>query len=111
MTAATTDYGNATRIVELCRIYLRAPVDCSSSGGVVTFNFVPALSVQEEATFARIVNLSKSLIQGITADEWAAIQPDIDGLVAYQNLANPTLAQTVLAVKAQSRILRAILKN
>lgn len=111
MTAVMIDYAGATRIVELCRLYLRAPQDCSMANGVVTFNFVPPLTTAEEATFARIVNLSKSLVPGITADEWAAIQPDIDGLVTYQGLASPTLAQTVLAVKAQSRILRAILKN
>lgn len=111
MTALTIEYAGSAKIVELCRLYLRAPESCSMSGGVVTFNFVPALTVNEQATFDRIVNLSKSLVPGITADEWAAIQPDIDGLVTYHGLASPTLAQTVLAVKAQSRILRAILKN
>ena len=39
------------------------------------------------------------------------MQPDIDGLRTYQGLASPILAQTVQAVKAQSRILRALLKN
>lgn len=110
MPTVTTD--TPGRISELCRLYLRQPEwPVSVSGGVATFVFVPPLTAPEQATFDRIVNLAKSLIEGITIAEWQAIEPDIAGLVTYQGLANPTLAQTVSAVRAQSRILRALLRN
>jgi hypothetical protein len=101
------------RLVELCRLYLRAPAGCATDDvtGEPVVMFTPALTVGEQATFDRIVRLARSLVAGITATEWEAIEPDIAGLVTYQGLASPTLAQTVLAVKAQSRILRALLRN
>ena len=99
--------------MDLCELYLRRPdsILTDSVTGIPTIVFVPALSGAEQPTFDRIVNLARSLIEGITIAEWQAIEPDIAGLVTYQGLASPTLAQTVLAVKAQSRILRALLRN
>jgi len=73
--------------------------------------YTPDLSPADRAVLDRIVSLGKSLVDGITPAEWEALEPDIAGLVTYQGLASPTLAQTVLAVKAQSRILRALLRN
>lgn len=103
----------AQRVVELCRLYLRTPdsssTDSLTGAPIVVFN--PVLTAGEQTTYDRIVRVATSLVQGITPAEWQAIQSDIDGLVTYQGLASPTLAQTVQAVKAQSRILRAILKN
>lgn len=104
------------RVYKLCILYLRQPADTiqpntpTDANGPV-FPFVPPLTAAEQATYNRIVTLAKSLVEGITPAEWQAIEPDIAGLQTYQNLASPTLAQTVQAVKAQSRILRAIIKN
>jgi hypothetical protein len=70
----------------------------------------PDLSAADIATLQTI----QSLVLGsslLTVVERQNLQADIDGLVTYQGLASPTLAQTVLAVKAQSRILRALLRN
>lgn len=47
----------------------------------------------------------------LTPNERNGIQSDIDLLVAFQGIATPTLAQTAAATKAQSRILRAILRS
>jgi hypothetical protein len=104
---------HALRVAHLCGLYLRAPAGCATddSTGEPVVLFVPPLTASEQLIFARILRLSRSLVDGITAAEWQALEPDIDGLVTYQGLANPTLAQTVLAVKAQSRILRALLRN
>lgn len=103
----------AERAVALCRLYLRTPsswaTDSVTGSPILTFD--PPLDVTEQTTLDRILRAAKSLVLGITPSEWQAIQSDIDGLVTYQGLASPTLAQTVQAVKAQSRILRAILKN
>jgi hypothetical protein len=103
----------AERAADLCRLYLRAPdsIATDSVSGAPILNFVPALTAGEQTTLTRILNLAKSLVTGITVDEWQALEPDIAGLVTYQGLASPTLSQTVSAVKAQSRILRAIIKN
>jgi len=101
------------RLVELCRLYLRPPAGCATDDvtGFPVVMFDPLLTAPEQVIFDRIARLSKSLVEGITATEWQAIESDIAGLVTYQGLASPTLAQTVLAVKAQSRILRAIIRN
>jgi len=106
----------ATRVYQLCSLYLRTPdpvvistVPTDANGPL--FAFTPSLTPAEQTTYDRIVRLAKSLVEGITPAEWQAIEPDIAGLVTYQGLASPTLAQTVLAVKAQSRILRAIIRN
>lgn len=112
MATATGVWGNpGQRIEDLCRLYLRAPASVSMAGDVTTYTFVPALSVAEQATFDRIVKLAKGVIAEITPAEWQAIEDDIAGLVTYQGLPSPTLPQTVLAVKAQSRILRALLRS
>lgn len=47
----------------------------------------------------------------LTVAERNALEADIDGLRTYQGLASPSLAQTVQAVRAQSRILRALLRD
>ena len=103
----------AYRVVALCRLYLRDPngfaTDDTTGDPLITF--VPPLTAGEQTLYNRLLNLAKSLVEGITVAEWQAIEPDIAGLITYQGLASPTLAQTVLAVKAQSRILRALLRN
>lgn len=121
MTALTIDYAGSARIVDLCRLYLRAPESCSMAGGVVTFNFVPALTAPEQTTFDRIANLSKSLIPGITADEWTTlVEP---ARAVSQTFRARTRAQFLALTAAQQAgalydlavahddVLRAILKN
>jgi hypothetical protein len=102
----------ASDVARLCRAQLRDPTIVGEDGaGTMTFSFDPPLSVAEQATFDALVKQARSHVSGISPAEWQAIQPDIDGLITFQGLASPTLAQTVLAVKAQSRILRAILRS
>jgi len=96
-------------IKRLCAVYLRAPSDVTDDGTTLALVFTPDLTAPQSAILDRLIALSG--LMRITPAEWQAIEPDIAGLVTYQGLANPTLAQTVLAVKAQSRILRAIIRN
>lgn len=76
----------------------------------VELTWTPDLSAADLAT-ARDVATTASGLLSLTLAEYQAIKNDIAGLVTYQGLASPTLAQTVAAVKAQSRILRAILRS
>ena len=98
----------AFTLADLCGKFLR-PATSVDAAGAATFD--PPLSPAEQTTFNRLVNMAKSAVAGITPEEWQAIEPDIAGLVTYQGLASPTLAQTVQAVKAISRVLRAMLRN
>jgi hypothetical protein len=97
-------------LADLCGQHLRPATTVGDAVGV-GWVFTPALSAGEQTTFNTLVKIANLSVVGITPAEWQAIQPDIDGLVTYQGLASPTLAQTVLAVKAQSRILRALLRS
>lgn len=101
------------RFAELLREHLRAPagVYLDDVTGEPVAEFVPALTAPEQAIYDRLRRLAKARVTGITPAEWQALEPDIDGLKTYQNLASPTLAQTVQAVRAQSRILRALLRD
>jgi hypothetical protein len=47
----------------------------------------------------------------ITPAERDALENDLAGLRAYQDVATPTLAQTAAATKAQNRVLRALLRD
>lgn len=103
---------NPLALAGLCATYLRPWSDATIDGqGELVPTFVPPLSAAEQVVFDRIMRVYRSAVPGITPAEWEALEPDIAGLQTYQNLASPTLAQTVLAVKAQSRILRALLRN
>ncbi len=75
-----------------------------------TITWTPDLSPTDITTLQTL----RSLVVGaslLTVAERNGIQSDIDLLVAFQGIATPTLAQTVAATKAQSRILRAILRS
>lgn len=91
---------------------LRPPDSVQHPTDFVTaeLTWTPDLSAADQTTLS---NLRKLIVGAvlITPAERAALEPDIDGLRTYANLATPTLAQTVLAVKAQSRILRALLRD
>ena len=94
----------------LCAKYLR-PCELVSDDTTTSYVFTPPLSAAEQITLNRIIKIANAAVVGITPAEWQALESDIDGLITYQNIASPTLAQTVLAVKAQSRILKAILRS
>src|SRR6476661_5058379 len=81
---------------------------CSVDGTNVTIIFDVDLSPAEVSVLDEIMRAAKT---DLTRAERNGIQADSDGLVTYQGLASPTLAQTVAAVKAQSRILRAMLRS
>lgn len=100
-------------LLALCERYLRpGELRGDPDAGLYTVAFVPPLSQAEQATFAELQTMARFGINNdLTLAEFQTIKADITGLVTYQNLASPTLAQTVLAVKAQSRILRALLRN
>jgi hypothetical protein len=98
-----------TEIVRLCRNYIgREPV-MDDDGATLTLTFAPDLSPEEETRLGRIVRLAG--LMRVTPSEWAAIEPDIDGLRTYHDLASPTNAQSVAAIKAIIRVLRAILRD
>ena len=97
-------------VQNLCAQYLR-PCELVSDNAGTSYVFTPPLSAAEQTTLNRIVKIANAAVVGITPAEWQALEPDIDGLITYQGLPTPTLAQTVLAVKAQSRILKAILRS
>lgn len=77
-------------------------------GSSITIWFTPDLSPAEVAVLDDVVRALKT---DLTRQERNAIQSDIDLLVTYQGIASPTLAQTAAATKAQSRILRALLRS
>ena len=103
--------GDTNRLVALATLYLRAPASWYLEDGAPVVVFDPPLSGAEQAIYDRLPRIARSLITGITPAEWEALEPDIAGLVTYQGLPSPNLAQTVMAVRAQSRILRALLRD
>lgn len=106
----TRRHGIAERARLLCVAFLRAPESIGDDGTSMTLTFTPDLSAGEQTTLARLARVASSSVE-ITPAEWQAIESDVDGLQTFQGLPSPTLAQTVLAVKAQSRILKALLRS
>lgn len=108
MTTLTIASGQLTELLErLFRAGMRPPTfDGLPSDPVRVLTWMPDLTAAE-ADILRAVNGAVTL----TSEERAAIESDVVGLRTYQGLASPTLAQTVSAVKAQSRILRALLRD
>lgn len=102
----------AARLADLLKVHLRSPiaVEVDGNGNPLPVWAVP-LTGPEQAVYDRLLRIARSTVPSITPAEWQALEPDIAGLATYQGLASPTLAQTVLAVKAQSRILRALLRD
>lgn len=103
--------GDTNRLVALATLYLRPPSAWYVEDGVPVVEFDPPLSAAEQAIYDRLPRIARSIIGGITPAEWQALEADLTGLRTYQGLPSPNLAQTVLAVKAQSRILRALLRD
>lgn len=82
--------------------------DLNQQTGDLTMTWEVTLSAGQATALSEIARAAKT---GLTRAERNALQADIDGLITYQGIASPTLAQTASAVKAQSRILRAILRS
>jgi hypothetical protein len=96
------------RIVAECDSAGRHPSLCQVDGNSVTLWFDPDLTAGE---ISALNDVMRAALTDLTRLERNAIQSDIDLLVTYQGVATPTLAQTAAAVKAQSRILRALLRS
>lgn len=90
---------------------IRAPTSYAFDGTNVVYTFLPDLTAAEAATFADTVATLRTREVELSVAEYQAIKADIAGLRTYAGIASPTLAQTVSAVKAQSRILRALLRD
>ena len=84
-------------------------MEVNNATGDVTLTWPVTLTAGQITTVQEQARAAKSSL--LSPVERNAIQADIDGLVTYQGIASPTLAQTASAVKAQSRILRAILRS
>jgi len=76
----------------------------------ITFHFEVDLTPSQAARFADIVAIAHSKVE-LDPTDFTAIKADIQTLIAFQAIATPTLAQTVAATKAQTRVLRAMLRN
>lgn len=110
MTTATVDQSRVLDVFEAVRrLGLREPVLSGAIGAPDaqrTMTWDPDLSPTEQELLRAAVGAVR-----LTSAERSALQADIDGLIAYQAIASPTLAQTASATKAQNRILRAILRS
>lgn len=99
----------AMEVQRLARVHIgREPV-ITDDGTTLSVTFTPDLTAQEQAALKAIIRIT-GLVR-VTPQEMAALDGDIDGLATYLGLANPTAAQTVLAVKAIIRCLRALLRD
>ena len=112
MTTIAVPLDAALVIADLCdHNAVRRPEIVGNPGApIVSVTWTPDLTPDEQTAITDIVSAGKSHV-GISLAEWLSIKDDVAGLVTYQGLASPTLAHTVLAVKAQSRILRALIRN
>lgn len=114
MTAIMLPAGQARAVLEaLTEAGVRAPTSFEGDAaqtGPLTLTFTPDLTSAERATFDSIAKLAVGATL-LTPAERANVEPDVALLRTYQGIASPTLAQTAAATKAQSRILRAILRD
>ena len=110
-----------TTLEELCHLYLRSwdrLVDDGSGGVAPTFD--PPLTVEEQATYARLVRAVRSAVPGITPDEWLAIEDDLAALRTFrQQTQAQFMALTATqrdralfdVVNAQTNVLRALVRD
>lgn len=102
-----------TGFMDLLRANLRSPetVLWDQATLTATFRFTPDLTASEAATFADLLATVRTRDVQLTPAEYQAIKPDIALLRTFAGINSPTLAQTAAATKAQSRILRALLRD
>ena len=115
-----TTYGESAIITALCAQYLRPPDHWDSIGPEVAPVFDPPLTVEEQATYARLVRAVRSAVPGITPDEWLAIEDDLAVMRTFrQQTQAQFMALTATArdralfdvVNAQTNVLRALLRD
>ena len=117
MTTIAVPSGSVASLIAACSA-AGLPVPQSvqpTNGGVAdpvsaTLTYEPDLTAEQQATFDAIRRLAVGATL-ITPAERTALESDLAGLRTYQGIASPTLAQTVSAVRAQSRVLRALLRD
>ena len=109
------------RLLDLITRYLRA-IDHfdGDDTGELTLVWVPPLTAEEQAVYARLQRAARSAVQGITPDEWLAIEDD---LAAMRTFRQQTQAQFMAltatqrdralfdAINAQTNVLRALLRD
>lgn len=100
----------AQRIVIACHEAGRAPIGVELSGTTLTLTFTPDLTAGEQTALAELVRAAKSVL-GLSRQERNALEDDIAGLRTYYGLASPTNAQSIAAIKAIIRVLRAVLRD
>ena len=102
---------DGSTLLRLCAAHLRMPTQYETSDPA-TFVWSPALSAQEQATFADLqIMASFGLTASITLAEFQAIKPDLVTARNFVAIASPTQAQSVAALKATIRILGALLRQ
>lgn len=76
----------AIRLRELLALHLRAPVgvETDDATGLPVADFVPPLTVGEQATYDELLALARSRVVGITRTEWQALQGAIADLRAFR---------------------------
>ena len=97
-------------LIDLISQLIRPPTERYLENGELVMIFEPPLTPAEQVRVERFRGLLRSAVR-LTPDEWDTLAPEIDGLRTYHGLATPTQAQTVLAVKAIIRVLRALLRD
>lgn len=102
-------WDRAFEIQRLALAHLGREAVVIGDGTTLSLVFTPDLTAPEVTTLRALIRISG--LMRITPAEMTALEPDIDGLVTFQGVTTPTLAQTVSAVKAQSRIWRALLRD
>ena len=77
---------------DLCTTYLRPILYWQATDGTtnlrgaagLTPQFDPPLTVEEQAVYARLQRAARSAVQGITPDEWLAIENDLAALRTFR---------------------------
>lgn len=98
------------RIVMACHDAGQGPIVADLSGSTLTLVFIPDLSPAKATALDSLVRAAKSVL-GLSPAERDALEDDIAGLRTYYGLASPTNAQSVAAIKAIIRVLRAALRD
>jgi hypothetical protein len=93
---------------------LRAPSGVVFANGPeqppTALEFTPDLTIGETTTLAQIIGASAKSFD-LTPGEYQAIKDEAAALAAYLGAASPTAAQTVTALKALIRVVRAIVRE
>lgn len=97
-------------LLRLVEEYLRTPIVITGDAGAPTYVFEPPLTAEEQTTLAELRVMARFGV-ALTLAEWQGIKTDIALLQTFAGITNPTVAQTANATKAQSRILRVIIRS